>query len=257
MLAGIGTVVLSAIGAVGVVTAGLAWRYPAQDRSLATLDFRVAGDYVARRFDAAQNRDFNPVDTRRKVLLIGDSFAKDILNAVAESSMNQRMQFSTRHIVHLCGNLFIPRPEFESHLATAPHGLCASNALFEDQALRRRMAEADEIWFAAAWQSWQAPLVAESLRRTRAFAEKPVRIYTRKNFGTFKIREILEVPAAKRADLRRPVLPEVLQVNQVLRQSIAATELIDVQALMCGPDTDRCGLMTPAGDLVSHDGGHL
>jgi len=258
VLSGLGTLGFVALAAVGVLSSGFAGRYPdQQDRELATLEMRTAGAYVARRFDALQGQNFSTQDPRRKILLIGDSFAKDLLNAMAESPMDRRFQFSTRHIVHMCGNLFMPRAEFEVHLRSAPPGLCASNALFEDAALRARMQEADEIWFASAWQPWQAPLVADSLRRTKEFAGKPVKVFNRKNFGTYRIREILAVPATQRLTLTRPVLNEVLVANELLQRSVPKNQLVDVQGMLCGADPTQCRLMTPGGALISHDGGHL
>lgn len=246
------------LGVFGMSTSGFASRYQeGEDRQLATLQKRVVGRYVSRRFNALALKAFDPADSRRRVLIIGDSFAQDLVNAVAESPLNAKIQMSTRHIGHLCGNLFLPRATFELQIRPDAVRSCDGKGIFEDARLRQLMQSADEVWFASRWQLWQAPLVQKSLVELKAATGKSALVFGRKDFGQVNIKALLRLAADQRRLLKGDVTPEVLQVNAQLRSVVAADAFVDVQSLLCGPDEKLCAQVDRELGLVSHDGGHL
>src|SRR5690606_31015585 len=107
-------------------------------------------------------------DSRPKVLIIGDSYAQDLTNALFETGSNKSIQISTHFIRKECGNLFIPKSQFEDEIPRGYLGACKEESLFENEDLRRRMLEADEIWFASSWQDWQSEHIAQSVENVEA-----------------------------------------------------------------------------------------
>ena len=99
-------------GFFGSYTKGFIFRYEKDDRYLAQIDFHESGKYVAKRFTDLMMKDFDNKNGRRKILIVGDSFAQDLVNALYEVGFEKTNQFSTRYIIHGCGNLFINRGEF-------------------------------------------------------------------------------------------------------------------------------------------------
>lgn len=245
------------LGAAGIVTTGFAYRYDAPDRYLATLQKRVAGKYVSKRFNERLMKPFVAADGRRRILIIGDSFAQDLVNAIAASAVGRDIQMSTRHIGHECGDLFIEQAIVSSKIRDEFQHDCAGKGLFDDAELRKLMLAADEVWFAARWQLWQASMIPQSLANVVAYTSKPVRVFGRKDFGSVSVKALLATPKAARWATVNPVNPETGKINAALRAGMQSGVFIDIQQLLCAPAIDACRLFTDAGDLISYDGGHL
>jgi peptidoglycan/LPS O-acetylase OafA/YrhL len=246
-----------ALGIAGHATTGFVDRYPEEDRLLASLQSSEAGQYVKRRFDALLAREFDAAGPRPRILIIGDSYGQDLVNALYESGEAHRMQISTRLISHHCGNLFVEQARLLGHVDRAQLWQCRGRWLYEDEALRQRMRSADEIWFVAAWEPWQAALVAQSVANAEAVADARVRVFGRKNLGAIDIRALLHTPSVDRVALLGTVDGAVLDVNDAIARSLQPGVFVDVQGLLCGGTRARCPLFTAAGALISFDGGHL
>lgn len=254
---GIVATMLLLFGAVGYSSQGFLLRYEAADQKLASLQPREIGLYVERRFKALTLQPFDSRNMYKKVLIIGDSYAQDLVNALHEGGLARSLQISTRHIDAQCGNLFIGRENFQAYIHNAYRLFCRNKGIYEDEELRAQMAQADEIWFSSDWQSWQADLLPASLENVRKLTRKPVRVFGSKSLGKVNIRQLLAVPLAQRLEIKIPVKQNVLATNALLRRTLPAEVYIDVQVLLCGPDSSYCGAFSPSGELKSHDGGHL
>lgn len=249
-----------AMGVAGHFSSGFLGRYPVADRQLASVEMRTAGDYVQRRFHAAAGRVFSQEEPRRKVLLIGDSFAQDLLNAVVEGGFEAHFAFSTHHVTHGCASLAIQRAECLASgqvIGVPDH---STVPLLADAALVSRLRQADEIWLAAAWQDWQIAHILAAVRSFRDLHPRPVRVFGRKDFGKVSIGALLAMSREQRLALMTEVDPVTPAINAGLRNRLAGEHdaaFIDLQTLGCGDNPKLCPLFTPAGDLKSHDGGHL
>jgi peptidoglycan/LPS O-acetylase OafA/YrhL len=252
-----GSVVFLALGAAGSLSTGFAFRYDAQDRFLATLQKREAGAFVERRFNERLMKAFDPADSRRKVLILGDSFAQDLVNVVHEGGMGEGLQISTRHISHRCGNLFLARGSFAERIADGDRSRCGTSGIYEDAALRKLMQAADEIWFASRWQSWQAELVSGSVANVVGTFHKPVRVFGTKEVGDVDIKVLLAMPPPVRLASQGTVSRDTLEINAVLRRTLGEGIYVDLQALLCGANAAKCGLFASDGVLLSYDGRHL
>ena len=245
------------LGIAGTISTGFANRYAAEDRYLATLQKRVVGKYVSKRFNAYLMKPFDVADGRKRVLLIGDSFGQDLVNAVFEGGLDQQIQISTRHIGHECGNLFLPRAEFAAKISTGATRGCAGKGLHEDGNLRKLMLSADEIWFASRWQAWQVKLVQDSVASVQQLTAKPVKVFGRKDFGNVQIKALLFAGDPARRVLRSAVASETIEVNTQFKVTLPPDVFIDIQQLLCGDDVGYCRLYADGAGLISYDGGHL
>ena len=253
----IGSACFMCLGAFGHFTTGFVYRYKEGDRYLASLQRSEAGEYVGRRFDHLSMKGFAADDARYRVLLIGDSYGQDLVNAVYESGYGKSIQLSTRHISHLCGNLFIEQSRFAQNIDRDYRRQCEDKGLYEDPNLRRLMLQADEIWFASSWQYWQAGLIAQSVANVEAFAGKPVKVFGPKDFGKVVIRDLLAKSDGERVATKNTVREETIRTNALMKRNLPPDVFVDIQSLMCGGDASRCALFTRNGDLISYDGHHL
>jgi hypothetical protein len=257
-----GSVVFAVIGVVGHLSNGYTFPFRYRNASAeelamieATLPSRTA--YLYLRFESLLGRPFDEHDPRPKILLVGDSYAEDLTNALHESGLLRNLQLSTRHVPRDCGNLFMPEEKVVALMDEAQVEPCRGKHIYEDAALRARMAQADEIWFASAWEEWQSGSVADSVRAVQAFAHHPVRVFGRKHLGDVHLRELLSLPPAQRFALRDPIPPWAIEVDEGMRQSLPADVFIDVQQLLCGSDTHTCSPFTQDHHLITFDGTHL
>jgi peptidoglycan/LPS O-acetylase OafA/YrhL len=251
------TTIFISLGVAGKLTSGFAYRYKESDRQLASLQKSEAGNYVQKRFSDLIMKPYAANDERKKVLIIGDSFAEDLVNALYEGSFDSHIQIATRHISHRCGNLFMDRTIFAGKIADYDLSLCANKGLFEDKKLRALMLASDEIWFASSWQYWQAELIQQSVASVESFTQKPVKVFGPKNFGEVNIKNLLSIDAEQRIALKAHVSAETIKTNALMKNSLEPNVFIDLQTLMCGSNENVCPLFTSSGDLISHDGSHL
>lgn len=241
-----------------ISTNGFAFRYKTEnDRIIASLVLREEGKYVAGREETHRMKAFDPHDKRKKVLIIGDSYSQDLVNALYESGMANKMQISTRHIPHICGNIFAPRPDFEKSIAKENLAVCKGQGLYEDGALRKMMLASDEIWLASRWRDWQVEWLPKSISNISQFSSKPITVFGSKNFGKVNLKDFLMLDELARRSHREQVDPEARDVNEKLKKTIDRNMFINVQSMLCGNNIDTCRAFNDNGQLLSFDGGHL
>jgi SGNH domain (fused to AT3 domains) len=242
------------IGFVGLTTNGLAYRYSEDDRYLAAFDSFQAGRYVEKLFDGLELKPFD-ASGRRKIVVVGDSFAQDLVNAMNEGGLMTQLQVSTHWIPTQCGNLFLEANPI-SHVDQARRGICSNTGWYDSQALRKIMTEADAIWIASKWTPWEAELLPASIRNLTSTFHAPVLIFGPKNFGRFTIPELLHLSIAQRLAYKSAMVDSHIQLNDLMKSTLPANNFLDVSKLLCGP-SNTCPLFTSDAKLISFDGGHL
>lgn len=218
---------------------------------------KYSTEYTPYRFSQLEEKPFDSTDTRKRILIIGDSYAQDLINALYESGFDSSLQFTTRIISKRCGNLFISQSDFIKYIDVKYLDSCAKQRIFEDRHLRKRMREADEIWMASSWLKWQANLVQHSVANLTSFTKKPVKIFGRKNLGEINPRKLLEMSIKERYSFFNNVPHSQVEVNEIMKATLDKKVFIDVQNILCGDDIEKCPPFTDTGLLISYDGTHL
>ena len=249
-----GSLVLIVLGTLGFVSDGFPNRFASDDRSLASLDTIQMSRYTDRLFLAALDQPFDD-SKRKKVLIVGDSFAKDLVNVIKETGMLSGLQVSTHFISSDCGNLYLHR-SFTASIQSSRRTACERTGWYEHDNLKRQLNEADEIWLSSAWSPWVAAMLPESTRNLRAEFNKPVLVFGSKNLGQVTARALLNLPIKARFDMANFIRSDVVAVNHQMRSTFSPEEFIDVSALLCASEL-TCRLFDPNGYLLSYDGAHL
>ncbi len=245
---------LIGLGFVGYSTKGFVERYGPEDRQLAGFDWQEAGRYVERRFDERLLAEFTE-SARKKVLVIGDSYAQDFVNTVYESDLSMQMQLSTYALGAECGNLFVDR-DLTAHIREVDRPRCLKAGWYTNPTLQRRMREADVIVLASSWSAWVADLLPDSLANIRQYSHGQIIVMGRKNFGQVQLKELLHLTPAQRLSLQNMLSEEHVRVNQLMRQTLPPQMFLDLSNLVCVGEAS-CPLFTDRGALISYDGGHL
>lgn len=244
-------------GSIGHISGGFLYRYAPEDRALASLDSYEEGLYVSKRFDEKVLIPFNSSDDRRKILIIGDSYAQDLVNALYEGGVIEHTQISTRHISHLCGNLFIREDDLPKQAVERIDQKCKGAGLYGDERLKKLMLDADEIWFASKWQSWQTAFIQKSIANVKKFSNKPVKVFGTKDFGSISLKRLLALYGSERINLVQKIDPNVISINSEIKNNLGAGEFVNSHELICATQDAVCHLFSGDGQLLSFDGWHL
>lgn len=242
------------VGGIIVWNKGFVNRYNEADQKILA-SVAGAGEYNSKRFDDAKLVEFEG-EGKRKIFLVGDSFAKDFMNLIYESGQDKRFSFSTKQINSECGNIYVPFDK-DAHIPPIRRLRCDSIGWFESDKVKQRMQEADEIWLVGKWQAWVVPYIRPSIEQMEKDFRKPVKVFGIKDFGKSSSVVAMKVPADKRLSYTQPAAQEAVDVEQKMRENVPAEKFRSLLSLYCGKDFATCPMFTGDGSLISQDGGHL
>ena len=231
------------------------WKSRFTEKEQATFAmFSEGPDYVPERFDALMGQPFPSVTDRRNVLIIGDSFGQDLVNALFEINLSDSLNVSTYHISATCGNLHIE--DLTRYQKPEDVAGCGYNKGYGLPGLSDRMSSADEVWLASSWNERSLPLINESLKNILAMTDTPITVFGRKHFGKRSVSDYYENGIdgllGNKAALDRFVAVQASMESQIP----AGVRYIDVQYLLCG-DYATCTNSDAEGRPLTFDGSHL
>jgi peptidoglycan/LPS O-acetylase OafA/YrhL len=166
---------------------------------------------------------------KRRLLVVGDSFGRDFLNAAAAS-----------------GNL--------DHLAVSyvARGGCAKTLGPNLLAIAPR---ADHIVVSYAMEPSSLSCTGELVERLRAVTKVPLTVIGVKNFG-WNNNAVMLLPESRRYQYRVKPLHEAIETNRLARETFAGVPYLDLLALM-GDGEGRVPVFTPDRKFISQDRAHL
>lgn len=211
------------------------------------------GAYVRKRFLQLLKKPFDNNDSRKKLLLIGDSHAQDFLNAVMENNYLSHYQIRTRYIPTLC-QMVLTGEDTSRFIDRKHQKLC--NRSDDLRQMRNQIAEADSIILSASWRQWSAERLPETIKNLKLRSNQKLLVIGRKSFGSIKVRNYLRMPLSDLKVLTNKVDGHQLAINNLMKKTLSPRHFVDIQRLVCGYD-DKCKVMTPSMQLMSFDGGHF
>jgi hypothetical protein len=209
-------------------------------------------EYMRVRFLSLMKVSFDSADHRKKALIIGDSYAQDFYNSVFEGDYLKNYQISTRYIPVRC----------QIYLGSQPARLINSkDKLFCDKSdslikAKQQIAEADLIILGASWKEWSAKSLAQSIKNMGLNPQQKLVVIGKKSYGRVAISEYLKMHEDDLKHLRNPVNTGQMEINQILKDTLAKGVFIDQHEMVCGK-SETCPLFTDKMELISFDGGHL
>lgn len=244
------------VGCLGVSNNGYAERFSKNDREIFN-NFINPGEYVSKKFDSKVLTGFNLNDKKKKkIVLIGDSFGKDILNAVYESSVYDSVEISTYQINSECGNLYL-KTDFSNNIDPSKLPRCKTMGWYENEKLKRLINEADQLWLASSWSMWVAEYLPESINNLERDFGKPVLVFGTKNFGDVSLKSLISIPYNQRQNYYSTIDIQSFNVQSFMRNKLSSKNYIDVGNLLCGYDYTNCRWFNQKSEPLSFDGKHL
>jgi peptidoglycan/LPS O-acetylase OafA/YrhL len=253
-LSALGIMVFIIIGISGILTDGFSGRYTIYEQKILA-QYTDASKYVNSRFN---NLDiaFDSIDSTPNLLIIGDSFGEDIINALYESDLDKKYSISTKKIHAHCGNLFV-KDDLTEYIRKQDRASCLKG--YQDPVLIERIRNADEIWLVSSWRSWHVPFIPQSLKNIKNLnVEAKLKVFGRKHFGKRSANEWIAATGINIDQLLSTKnLPQShSEINSEMRKIIDSQEFIDISWMICGSDIE-CSNKSPDGLPISYDGVHL
>ncbi|MBK8454777.1 MAG: SGNH hydrolase domain-containing protein [Thiofilum sp.] len=210
------------------------------------------GAYTRKAFLELNKQAFDVQDSRRKLLIIGDSHAQDFLNAVNENNYLTHYQIRTHYIPTRCQVVF--EAQARTHIEAKDRAFCQqANEL---DLAKPIVAEADVIILVARWRDWSAKLLPSTLQQLAVKPQQKVIVLGTKDFGKVNVRQYLSSTLKELVKLTNKVDPVPIATNDPLSQGAKHYTFVNQQSIICG-STTTCRLFTEQGELISYDGGHL
>lgn len=246
-------VVLIGIALASEQTGGFSARIRPEDASLAALaDSDAQGRYVSARF-VSLNRDFSNLGHATKILVVGDSYAQDFVNAVFESGNLAEAEVRTFYVSPDC-QIYFGLRDISEYIPLRSRSSCAQAR--ESSILRHRTAKADVVILAASWEEWSVRLLPETLQQLALDAKRRVFVVGPKRTGRINVAELLRLSPDERVKESEPVSSVTIEMERSLARLLPIGAYVSMQAAVCGTGA-TCRLFTPEGRLISYDGYHL
>ncbi len=249
-MAAAGNVVAIIFGFLFVQTAGFPGRYPEPYRPLIAMGDPEYGQYVRTAYNALQGKAFS--EDRPNLMIVGDSFSQDFYNMVEETGAFSGFNISTHYVPVRCqihfGSLYETISPF---IAEQDREICRGRVLSQEQVDRVR--RADVVIFASSWADWSATRLPETLAAMDFPDGQRTFVIGSKRFERSR-RELIKIVSRNGQAARGPYSENDWKTNVLLSDTLPDEIFVDVIGTLC---EEGCPLLTPEGEMISHDGSHL
>ena len=195
--------------------------------------------------------NFDQLSSTNNILIIGDSYAEDLVNAIYESDLKNNISISTIYTPTKCGNIFVNSKKI---IQIADNN--CSNPL-ENKKIVSLIESADEIWLAASWKEWALDHINESIINISNLSDAKIKVFGSKSFGEVRSTQyFVNNDTDEITRIKSLTKSHTYIVETMANTSYYPAEYIDVSQLLCNSYTS-CSNSTDIGLPISYDGGHL
>lgn len=217
-------------------------------------DRTVFDEYVHRLLKITRvHSEFSDANEFNDLLIIGDSYSGDVLNALDSGGFLGGLEVLSHYISSDCHNVSA-NSSYQEFIASENVEKCKGTVRVGDDALRSRMADAEMVLIASSWREYSTSELLPLLQAAQIETNGIVLIVGRKHFGRPDLRELVRLSSEELQSIRleyRTHLNQIALVPKELDQNY-----LDLHHLFCG-NSSSCPIATPGGHLISYDGGHL
>ena len=248
------SLLLLLFGLYGIQSNGFANRFQEADADL-LISPEARGHYVR----AAFSRHQYPAKTfdntsKRKALIIGDSYAMDFFNMAKETNILDDYQVRTIRIEAKCQIYQGDEPHL-TFVDQKDRALCAETA--DLRTYKTIIQNADVVFLSAFWKEWSIERLPTTIRNLNLREDQRLILLGIKNFGPRKSpTEYLGLSLSDKTALRGTVMEGVDRANKKMIEIIGEGKFVNIIKVVCG-ENDTCPQFTPDGHLLSYDGNHL
>ncbi len=214
-------------------------------------DVGLQSRFVATRFNGLSEKFQS--DSRRKILIVGDSYAQDFANVVHESGHWEDAQIRTVYIPVVCQMVDVDQ-DITHYIAPIDRPTCISNPTI--RSTKPLIAQADVVVLASSWMKWSAQLLPQTIANMDIRTDQRLFVVGPKSFGAVNVRQLLAMGEKHRAAMRHEPPDDVLEINTILKNGLKPEIFVDQVTIICGREP-KCPVVTEQDELISYDGRHL
>lgn len=213
--------------------------------------------------DALSNLPFD-ADAQSRVLVMGDSHATDMFNALyLNLADDKRVSVRRLEIDDVCLYLFAePARQTHEHLSAAEVVRCGRQ--FDAVRASSLLTSVDHVVLSTRWERSSLPYLGDFVRflRSRGETEPPARIVVMGRTAEFRNVPSLILKNGLTDDIEQQLAAarfvELDAFNAELQQLAAELQLdfVDKLPFLCSADADRCDAVDAAGKVLYTDYGH-
>ena len=251
---GASALVLLVIGITGIATNGFLFRIAPEDRQLALLNPQEEGRQTVVPFNRAVHAEFD-LAAPTKILLIGDSYAVDVMNALLASKISRGLSISTHTLKGNCLDIFVD-DEAKATITPKNRLECTRDGWQSSKLVYQRAREADVVITAHAWKEKQVERLPVVVSKFESITQARLLFVGTKSFGTIRPSKLLAYKPAERNTIRGKLGSEKVILNSRIAELVGDERYVDFMQGICNAK-DSCPLFTPGGVLMSYDGYHL
>ncbi|MDU8929420.1 acyltransferase family protein [Alisedimentitalea sp. MJ-SS2] len=207
----------------------------------------IGPPYLRRRFDEA--------GTAPKVVVIGDSYARDFLNVLNEANVLARLDMSHWYIPYDCAPFFLSPADDAELQDILQSGHCPRADRYQSAEMLEAISGADVLLLSSRWEAWHVPYVGKTVESLRQKTQAPIYLVGQKNFGEVPMRDFLRLSVPERSAFRAQSDNHYLTINSALGE-IGEVQFIDPIGLLCDAG-GMCPQIDQDGYLLSQDSEHL
>ena len=235
-----------------------ALEYYPKEKQKVLASFIDSSEYVSERHKQIRLLEFSKSNDKKDILIIGDSYSEDVVNAVFEAGLNNDMEISSYYIPAACGVLFVSdkRDREDTNFNCQSEGFS-----FFNNALQIQMSLADEIWIISSWRQEDITFMDKSIKNIKTI-NKNIKLFGTKYLGSpgskwYNTTDIDDWSSAilDHNDISKYVI--ISKINDDL-SNIAKSlkvEFVNTQHLICKGEAFCSNYID--GNIISYDGSHL
>ena len=229
-------------------------------------EFLNLGLWNPKKMSQVNLKDFDHNDKRKKLLVIGDSYAEDLINAVNESDLKLRYQLSSYRMPSNCGVLYVNQALIEKFQPPscdiAPNfyvekNYYDKNEKIEKQKIQMLIQNADEVWVESAWMNWQISYMKESLNNLKELNPNIV-LFGSKEFEIKSASQFKNQYGLKGLIKDFPISENHINLSDQLKQIAEKVDVkyVDPMFVICD-SYEICKHSYDGNGIISADSGHL
>jgi len=211
-------------------------------------------------WDEKRRIDLKPFDTsdKTKVLVIGNSFSGDLINALSCSNFKNQIEIRSLTIYRGCGNLL-------GDIDTSPYinekkaaGLCSKSWSYKNPDYIPLIKKADVIMIVSLWDAWEVDYLGLSLNNFQSITNAPIIVFGNKSLGGLRswIRHRTHRETSLATSKTITVDNNVNDFNNAILAQVGPDHYFDIQGLIC-KDAVVCPVFNESQIPISLDGYHL
>ena len=219
--------------------------------------WKRASSYVGKRFDSlVLFKSFDSsakMKKKKRLLLIGDSHAKDFLNIIVENKKFLDYQIRFHYVSGRC-QIYLAPEDRNQFIEASYLAYCSKDNDVRDGFPLIR--QADLIILIAFWKDWAAERLNYTIEQMNLTKDQQILVVGTKSFSKTSPQAYINQPRSYRVALRSEVQRSFRQKNDILIKNLNPAIFVDILKIVCGMNYS-CPIFSPQERLISFDGSHL